>query len=86
MTAKLNRAAGPDYTFECMGSVWLCRPQNHTAREHLRMNTSEEAQWFGNALAVEPRYVADLAQQLDGNGFSVQAPVVAWLPRAGGER
>lgn len=60
-----------DFTFENHGSIWLCRPQNDAAREHLEENVSEEAQWFGGALVVEPRYVEGLVGGLRDNGWSV---------------
>lgn len=60
-----------DFTFENHGSIWLCRPQNDAAREHLEDNVSEEAQWFGGALVVEPRYVDELVGQLGMRGWMV---------------
>ncbi len=41
------------------------------AKEHLKSSVGEEAQWMGEALAVEPRYVANLAKRLQDNGFTV---------------
>ena len=48
-------------TVEDHGSIYLVRPETDAAREWLTEHT--DGQWFGNALAVEPRYVVDL---LDG--------------------
>jgi hypothetical protein len=61
-----------DYTFENHGSIWLCRPSTADARQHLQAHTDTEAQWFGGALVVEPRYVANLAEQLTADGFTVE--------------
>jgi hypothetical protein len=56
-----------DYSFENHGSLWLCRPLTDAAREHLEENVSDEAQWFGGALVVEPRYVESFQQALEAN-------------------
>jgi hypothetical protein len=60
-----------DYTFESHGSLWLCRPSTNDARAWLDDHVGDEAQWFGGALAVEPRYVVDLAAQLQNDGWTV---------------
>jgi len=60
-----------DYTAVDGGSVLLLRPNNDTAREHLEDNTADEAQWFGMALVVEPRYMQNLIDNLEDEGFKV---------------
>lgn len=42
------------------GSIVLVRPLRDDVREHLEDNVQEDAQWFGGALVVEPRYVDGL--------------------------
>jgi hypothetical protein len=49
-------------TIEDHGSVWLVRPESEAAREWLETHVDEEAQWFGGALAVEPRYVQAIVE------------------------
>lgn len=44
------------------GSIVLFKPLTDEAREWLECNVQEDAQWFGGALVVEPRYAANLAQ------------------------
>jgi hypothetical protein len=61
----------PDFLIENHGSTFLFDPQNTSAENHLREHVSEEAQWFGGALVVEPRYVAGLAKALRANGFEI---------------
>ena len=61
----------PDFILENHGSIWLVRPQSEPAREHLAENVSDEAQWFGDALVVEPRYVEGLVNGLRNNGWEV---------------
>ena len=60
-----------DFRIENHGSIFLFDPQNTSAENHLRDNVSEEAQWFGGALVVEPRYVIDLAIALEAEGFRI---------------
>ena len=60
-----------DFRIENHGSIFLFDPQNTSAENHLRDNVSEEAQWFGGALVVEPRYVIDLAAALEAEGFRI---------------
>jgi len=56
-----------DFQIENHGSIWLVRPMTTTCREWLEENT--EGMWFGGALAVEPRYVADLVAGMEEEGF-----------------
>jgi hypothetical protein len=57
-----------DAVFEDRGSVWMVRPLTSAGREWLDENVTGETQWFGGALAVEPRFVQGLIEgmQLDG--------------------
>lgn len=61
-----------DFQFENHGSICLLRPLNDEFREHIRDNVGDEAQFIGDALAVEPRYVQPLIEQLADNGFYCQ--------------
>jgi hypothetical protein len=61
-----------DYRLKNHGSVWLVTPTTKAARRHLQERVTTEAQWWGQALVVEPRYVAGLAAALVQNGWSVQ--------------
>lgn len=60
-----------DYTVENHGSVLLVRSQNTAAEQHLQAHVSDDSQWFGHALVVEPRYARALVEQLGDDGFSV---------------
>jgi hypothetical protein len=61
-----------DFRFESHGSIWLCHPLNDPASNHLKAHTADDAQWFGGALVVEPRYVEGLADALAEAGFEVE--------------
>jgi hypothetical protein len=53
------------------GSLWLLRPITEAGRDWLHEHTGDEAQWFGSALVVEPRYVADIVQGMQEEGLAV---------------
>ncbi len=61
-----------DFTVENHGSICLVRCGNENAKNHLKENTSDESQWHGDALVVEPRYLDLLVECLLDGGFSVQ--------------
>jgi hypothetical protein len=61
-----------DIQVENHGTILLFRPQTDAAREWLTAHVDSEAQWFGGALVVEPRYAADLAQGLEDEGFTTR--------------
>jgi hypothetical protein len=62
-----------DVRIEPNGSVTLVRPLTLAGQEWLDDNTAtEEWQWFGGALAVEPRYVADLAEGMTADGLTIK--------------
>jgi len=61
----------PDFEVENHGSLFLVRALNQEAFEHLSGNVSDEAQWMGQAVAVEPHYVRDLVEALRDNGWNV---------------
>ncbi len=60
----------PDFIFTNHGSLWLCACTNDAAAKHLDAHLGEEAQRWGSGVAVEPRYVEQLAQALDRDGFT----------------
>lgn len=66
-------ASLPDFYVEGNSgdTVFLVRPTTKEAQEHLRDNVDDEAQWFGNGLAVEHRYIGGLIEALWSAGFSV---------------
>jgi len=55
------------------GSIFLFRPRTGYAADWLRENVASEGwQWFGGALAVEPRYAGQLVCGIEDAGFSVR--------------
>jgi hypothetical protein len=62
----------PDFRFTDHGTIWLVAPLTDAADKHLKAHT--DGTWFGGALAVEHRFVADLAAQLQADGFNLEGP------------
>jgi len=54
------------------GSIVLLHPQSARAAVWLSAHTGDEAQWFGDALVVEPPYVRDIVEGAGEFGLEVQ--------------
>lgn len=50
-------------------SILLVRPLNEAACKWLRDHTNEDAQWFGGALVVEPRYLPAICDAMENDGL-----------------
>jgi hypothetical protein len=61
-----------DFTVESYGSVFLLRPQNDAAMAMLVEAVEPDAQWFGNVLAVEPRFIGGLVSSLREDGWRIR--------------
>lgn len=59
-----------DARVEYHGSVTLVRPYTWHAREFLNTRVFD-AQWFGGALAVEPRYLDSLLDGMREEGLEI---------------
>jgi hypothetical protein len=61
-----------DFKLENHGSVFLLRPLNPAVkdwmREHLPMD-NPETQFWGEAIVIEPRYVATIVDGIIGDGL-----------------
>lgn len=60
-----------DVIVENHGSLVLIRPMHSEAMTWLETHTPEDAQWFGGALVVEPRYVNDIINGMWVDGLAV---------------
>jgi hypothetical protein len=58
-----------DFCVTCHGSIIMVRPRTAEAREWLAEHT--DGQWWGGALAVEPRYFEPLAEGIAEAGFTI---------------
>ena len=54
------------------GSLYLARPLDSEAVDWLHESAPEEAQFLGNALAIEPRYVDGFCQAARAAGAEVE--------------
>lgn len=61
-----------DATVENHGTLCLVRPMTEAARDWLRDNVQEGAQYLGRALAVEPRYIGELVDGMTAAGLDVE--------------
>jgi hypothetical protein len=61
----------PDIQVENHLSLFLIRPLSERARAWIAGNVQTEAQYFGSALVVEPRYVADLLEGMVAAGLTL---------------
>ena len=60
-----------DYSIENHGSVFLVFPQNEDAKENLINNVSNEVPFLGDAMAVEPRFIVDLVEIFNNEGWRI---------------
>ena len=56
----------PDVLIENAGTVFVFCPLTAAAKEWIDENVQPDAQWFGNALAVEHRFAWGLGQGIEG--------------------
>ena len=54
------------------GSIILLEPQDRNAEQWLEEHVDPDAQWWGPALVVEPRYVADIVEGAREDGLEVR--------------
>jgi len=61
-----------DFTVENYGSVFLVRCVTEPAKLALLQSVEPDAQWFGDALAIEARFIGGLVSSLREDGWSVR--------------
>jgi hypothetical protein len=65
-------AKGYDVTVDNHGSIVLFHLHTDAARAWVSEHVSDEAQFFGGALVVEPRYVENLIEGMTSDGLEVR--------------
>jgi hypothetical protein len=60
------------FSIENHGSIVLIRPLTDDVSDWLDEHVDPDAQWFGGALACEPRYVEPLVTALIEEGYAAQ--------------
>lgn len=63
--------SAPDFIFSSHGSVTLLWPASEAAREWLDEHMPEDAQYLGEAVAIEPRYAGDVIEGAMNDGLTV---------------
>lgn len=61
-----------DFTVQNYGTIFLIRCENDAATAMLVEAVEADAQWFGHALAVEPRFIGGLVSSLRADGWTVR--------------
>ena len=61
-----------DVNIENHGSLVLIRPLTEGGSDWLDENISEDAQHFGGAVVVEPRYVEAIVEGMQNDGLEVR--------------
>lgn len=61
-----------DFEVQNEGSIFLLRPLSDEAFQWIEDHIGEEAQFFGNAVAVEHRYIADIVDGIISDGLEVR--------------
>jgi hypothetical protein len=62
---------GPDFRCENHGSVFLLYPLTDSARSWIEENLPSDVQWFGQAVAVEHRYIWPILDGIQNGGLVV---------------
>ena len=66
-----TRSHGPDFRCENHGSLFLLFPLTPSARFWIEGHLPEDAQWFGNAVVVEHRYIWTILDGIQDAGLAV---------------
>jgi hypothetical protein len=62
----------PDFFVENHGSIFLLRPVSPSASDWISENIPDDAQFLGDAVAVEHRYIADIVEGIKRDGLAVR--------------
>ena len=60
-----------DFSVENHGSIFLLRPISPAAFEWIKEHIPDDAQYFGNAVVVEHRYIEDIVDGIQNDGLEV---------------
>jgi hypothetical protein len=64
---------GPDFRCENHGSIFLLFPLSQSAQSWVEEHLPTDAQWFGNAVVIEHRYVWAILEGIQNDGLAVRA-------------
>jgi len=61
-----------EFTVQNEGTIFLLIPNSEAAQEWIEEHTPDTAQYFGNAVVVEHRYIADIIEGIQQSGLEVR--------------
>ena len=62
-----------DFGVSDHGSIFLLEPRTRAARNWIDEHIADNAQFWGECVAVEHRYIWDLVEGIVADGYSVEA-------------
>jgi hypothetical protein len=60
-----------DFLCENHGSIFLLYPLTESAQAWIKDNLPSDAQWFGNAVAIEHRFIWPILEGIQNDGLVV---------------
>jgi hypothetical protein len=60
-----------DFRVEDHGSIALVHPLTEKGKRWMYLHAPEDTQWCGNAMVIEPRYVATYVEIVTEEGFTI---------------
>jgi hypothetical protein len=69
---KLARSNTPDFTVQNEGTIYLLRPNTPAAQSWIAENLPPDRMTFGDAIAVEHRYICDIIDGIRAAGLEVR--------------
>ena len=65
-----------DFWVLVQGTIALVKPLTRGANEWIREHVPHQSQWFGPALLLEQRYIAELLNRMVEDGLQVRQQIV----------
>ena len=62
-----------DLSLSNHGSLWLLTPHTEASEQWVDDNLSDARQMLGRAIAIEPRYVADIVAGIRADGLTLNS-------------
>jgi hypothetical protein len=61
----------PDFTVDNHGSIFILTPNTESAQEKAQEIGDDETQHWGTGIVVEPRYIGEIVERLQEEGFTI---------------
>ena len=66
-----TQSNGPDFRCENHGSLFLLFPLTESAQSWIEERLPSDAQWFGNGVVIEHRYIWPILEGIQNDGLVV---------------